>query len=82
MTIEEQVKEILGDEFDVRFDGKTMQVEIRLMLTQVLSISAHLLENNPTHEIIKLERDRILINFKRKVTELLWKYLGDIGKDY
>ena len=82
MTIEEQVKEALGEEFDVRFDGTTMEVEIGLRLTSVICINAVLLKNNPTHEIIKLERDRMLINFKRKLTTLLWKYLGDVGKDY
>ena len=82
MTIEEQVAEVLGEEFDVRFNGETMEVEIGLRLSSVIVISACLLENNPTHEVIRLERDRILINFKRKLTKLLWKYLGDLGEDY
>ena len=82
MTIEGQVREVLGEEFDVRFNSQTMEVEIGLRLTSVVTISACLLNNNPTHEIIKLERDRILINFKRQLTQLLWKYLGDIGRDY
>ena len=78
MTIEEQVKEVLGEEFDVRFNSQTMEVEIGLRLSSVILINAALLKNNPSHEIIKLERDRMLINFKRKLTKLLWKYLGDI----
>lgn len=82
MTIEEQVKEVLGEDFDVRFNGKTMEVEIRLRLSSVICISDVLLNNNSTHLIITLERDRMLINFKRKLTALLWKYLGDIGRDY
>jgi len=82
MTIEEQVAEVLGEEFDVRFNGETMEVEIGLRLSSVIVISACLLENNPTHEVIRLERDRMLINFKRKLTKLLWKYLGDLGEDY
>ena len=55
MSIEEQVKEVLGEEFDVRFDGRTMDMEIGLRLTSVICISACLLKNNPTHEIISLE---------------------------
>jgi len=82
MTIEEQVREVLGEEFDVRFNGKTMGVEIGLRLSSVTFISAALIKNNPTHEIIRLERDRILIDFKRKLTSLLWKYLGGTGKEF
>ena len=82
MNIEQQVKEVLGEEFDVRFTGETMDVEIRLRLSEVVIVNAALLKSNPSHEIIRLERDRILINFKRKLTALLWKYLGDVGEDY
>lgn len=82
MTIEEQIKEVLGEEFDVRFNGRTMEVEMGLRLLSVVRINHCLLKNNPTHEIIRLERDRLLINFKRKLTKLLWKYLGDVGRDY
>ena len=81
-TIEEEVKEFLGEEFDVRFNGQTMEVEIGLRLSSAVFISKELLKNNPTGEVIRLERDRILINFKRKLTKLLWKYLGDVGSDY
>ena len=82
MNLEGALQEVLGEEFDVRFDSKTRQVEIGLRLSGVISIGVAVLENNPTHEIIRLERDRLLIEFKRKLTVLLWKYLGDIGRDY
>lgn len=82
MTYEKQIKEVLGDDFDVRWNDTTNDFEIRLRLTSIVFIDASLLANNPTHEIIKFERDKLLINMKRELTKLLWKYLGDIGKNY
>ncbi len=82
MTYEEQIREVLGEEFDVRFNGTTMEVEIGLRLSSRVIVGSELMQGDAAHEIIKLERDRILINFKRKLTLLLWKYLGDVGKDY
>ena len=82
MNLEGALKEVLGEEFDVRFDSETRQVEIGLRLSGVISIGVAVLENNPAHEIIRLERDHLLIEFKRKLTVLLLKYLGDIGREY
>lgn len=78
MNIEEQAREVLGEEFDVSFNSKTLTLEVGLRLTTVVCIDTRLLESDSIHEIIRLERDRILINCKRMLTKLLWKYLGDI----
>ena len=81
-TYEQEIKEILGDEFDVRVDSSTLDVEFGIRLGCITHTSLALLRNNPTHEVLRLERDKIIINLKRKVTKLLWKYLGDVGRDY
>lgn len=73
-----RIKEIIGDEFDIREkEGAPWIVEVGLRLSAVTELNAGLVEESDVDMLIH-ERDRILIMFKCKLTELLWKYLGEI----
>lgn len=77
----DRVQEILGDEFDIREDKSfSWLFEIRLVLSASTRIHKEtVLTNSPSDvDMLVHERDRILISFKHKLTELLWKYLGEV----
>lgn len=77
--IKDKIKEQFGEEFDVNFNGRTLTTEVTLRLGAGVHISGELLRNGRLpDELVVLERDRLLIGVKRKVTDLLWKYLGRI----
>lgn len=73
-----EIKKILGEDFDVREkEGCPWLIEIGLRLTAVTQIHTMSIEESNL-DVLVLERDKLLIMFKRKLTELLWKYLGEI----
>jgi len=71
----EDIKEILGEEFDIRVNPEyPWLLEFGLRLSAVCQVHTGLA--NP--DTLIHERDRVLIEFKRKLTELLRKYLGEV----
>jgi len=72
-----EIKEILGKEFDVKErTGSPWIVQIGLRLSAVTELHIGLLDDSNPDMLIH-ERDRILIDMKREVNRLLWKYLGE-----
>ena len=78
MSIQTDIQDMIGPEFDVEVDGHTLEVKLGLTLSARILMAAEFSSGGTKEEIIRRQRDRILIDFKRKLTELLWKYLGEV----
>ena len=75
-----EIRDMIGEEFDLREVPDTpWLIEIGLRLSAVTQLhTGTILTNSPSDfDVIIHERDRIFIQFKRKLSEILWKYLGE-----